>query len=192
MDYELPLQQEKNAKDFRILAFDPGSRNMGISLVNLHRDTHEIRVLANATMSHPISDVKCVMKQRDKFEDEVSRWVSLFSPNAIIAERFQSRGLMGTTVECVGIMLGILLQFRLPTKFITAATWKNNFQKRFGVNLRDTYKTIPTTPHQLDSSLIGCYGLEICCCKELNFALEDIIVQVAVSSLVPLRRKFRV
>lgn len=186
--YELPSSCKKDKNSFRILAFDPGSKNMGISIVNIDRKTFEIRVLANATMSYPIHDVKKVTKQRDLFVEEVSQWISLFCPNAIIAERFQSRGLMGTTVECVGIMLGILLQFNLPTKFITASTWKNCFQKRFGVNLREVYKTIPTTPHQLDSSLIGCYGMEICCSKCLNFALEDIIMQVADTSLVSLKR----
>ena len=40
------------------------------------------------------------------------------------------------------------------------------------------YDYINTTPHQLDASLIGCYGLEAAQGKQLNFTVESILQQV--------------
>ena len=165
-----------------ILAFDPGSVNMGISLVMLRKDGTP-QVLANATMMHPIHDIPKFMQQQRKFLAEVRSWIDTFHPNAIVAERFQSRGLRGATVECVSMMLGVLSTLGLPVLFITASTWKNQYQRRFGVNLRDVYKTIPTTPHQLDASLIGCFGLETGLKTKLDLNLERVIANVHQTAL---------
>lgn len=178
MLYKLPkLKNTKNC----ILAFDPGSVNMGISLVQMYKG--KPRVLANATMTSPIHDILLFQKQKDAFLKEVRAW-KRYSPKAIIAERFQSRGLRGSTVECVSMMLGILGMLNLPVKFITASTWKNKYQRRYGCHLkRDIYKNIKTTPHQLDASLIGCYGLEIAYSKDIDFSLQDIIKMVEKTAL---------
>lgn len=185
--YSLPeFTPEENT--IRLLAFDPGSKNMGISVVSLDKKTLRIKVIANSTMTYPVNNIKKIMEQRKYFINEVNSWIKRFSPMGIIAERFQSRGLRGATVECVCIMLGMLLERKLPVVYITASTWKNKYQRRFCVNLRDLYKKIPTTPHQLDSCLIGCYGLELCAKKDLSFSLEEIINHASNTSLVALRK----
>lgn len=186
MNYELPdLPLRKNAK--RILAFDPGSVNMGISIVDLYDNLPHVR--ANATMNYPIHDITQFMAEKRKFLEEVNAWVSKYRPQAIVAERFQSRGLRGATVECVSMMLGILSTLNLPVLFITAATWKNNYQRRFNCNLRDVYKTLNNTPHQLDASLIGCYGIEIGTRLTYAFNLEYIIEQVEDTALNGLKKR---
>lgn len=189
MSYSIENGYFLNENQLRLLSFDPGSRNMGVSLVCYNKKSKKIQVLANATLEFPIHDIKQIASQKENFLNEVNKWITIFKPHGIIAERFQSRGLKGNTVECVNIMLGLLLSLNLPTKFITASTWKNKFQKRFQVDLREIYKNIATTPHQLDSSLIGCFGIEICAKKDLT-NLNLIIEQVKNTSLVSLRRGF--
>lgn len=184
--YVLP-KIEDGVEARRILAFDPGSVNMGISVIEILDG--KPRVLANATMMHPIHDIPSFMSQQEAFVDEVTSWIETFHPKAMVAERFQSRGLRGSTVECVSMMLGILSMFNLPTLFITAATWKNQYQKRFNVNLREIYKTIDTTPHQLDASLIGHFGLEVALKTKLDLDLDAIIQNVKDTALNGLKRK---
>lgn len=182
------LTSDLKTKRKCILAFDPGSVNMGISLVEISKNGTP-RVIANATMMHPIHDIPKFMSQQREFVQEVQTWIKQFQPRAIVAERFQSRGLRGATVECVSMMLGILSTFGLPTLFITASTWKNQYQKRFGVNLREVYKEIDTTPHQLDASLIGCFGLEIALKTKLEIQLDQIISNVKSTALNGVKRK---
>lgn len=183
LNYELP---KLSFEGKRILAFDPGSVNMGISLVELTDLPH---VRANATMSNPIHDIKYFMHDRRLFLHEVKTWISLYGPTAIVAERFQARGLRGPTVECVSMMLGVLSMLKLPVLFITASTWKNNFQRRFGVNLRDVYREIRTTPHQLDASLIGCYGIQQATRKVHDFDFDTIVEEVRETALNGLKRR---
>lgn len=183
LDYQLPDLKIKNK---RILAFDPGPVNMGVSIVELDKIP---TVRANATMLYPIHDIKEFMKEKRLFVNEVSQWIEKYGPTAIIAERFQSRGLRGATVECVSMMLGILSTLGLPCCFITASTWKNNYQRRFSVNLREVYKTLNNTPHQLDASLIGCFGIETAMKQKYDFKLENIIQQVEDTALNGLKKR---
>ena len=184
-DYELPSLSHFSKK--RILAFDPGSVNMGVSLVELKGNKPV--VLFNATLMHPLHSIVNFKEERVAFLNEVQQWIDLYKPKAIVAERFQSRGLKGATVECVSMMLGMLSMLDLPVLFITASTWKNKYQRKFNCNLRDVYKTILTTPHQLDASLIGCYGLEVGTKQDYDFTLKSVIKQVEKTALNRCKRK---
>ena len=177
MNYNLPKNEK--AVGPRILSFDPGSVNMGISIVEI---VDRPRVLCSAVLENPVSDITNLSNQRILFVSEVQAWIKRFKPQAIIAERFQSRGLRGTTIECVSMMLGMLSMMNLPFTFITASTWKNQYQRRFAVDLREVYKEIAVVPHILDSALIGCFGLERLN-GELEFELSDIIDDVEGLSL---------
>ena len=183
MKYTLPTKQI-NPEARRVLSFDPGSVNMGVSCVEYTPETG-YKVLTNAVLSHPLHDIKQFTQSRDLFLQEVNSWITSYKPQAIIAERFQSRGLKGTTIECVCIMLGLLASLNLPVLFITAATWKNRYQKRFNVDLKEIYREIQVAPHQLDSCLIGCYGIEVGIRSTVDFSIDDIIAQVTDTSLVP-------
>lgn len=173
----------------RVLSFDPGSVNMGCSLVEINKSTGTISVLANTVLAYPINNIKSFGSQKEAFINEITNWIEIGQPSAIVAERFQSRGLRGTTIECVCIMLGLLASFNLPILLITAATWKNRYQKRFNVDLREIYKELQVAPHQLDSALIGCFGLEAGLKQSIDFSIDNIIAQVTDTSLVPLKIK---
>ena len=187
-EYEIPKFPPGKGK--RILAFDPGTRNMGVAVVAT--DGKRIRVLANSVLTNPISTLVTFAQGRELFLSEVARWVDTFKPNGIIAERFQTRGNGGPLIECVGVMLGLLAgsYAKLPVTFITASTWKNAYHARFaGSDLKLTYTSLRVPPHQLDASLIGCFGLERGLQRQLDYTPKLVISQVESSSLLPVKEK---
>ena len=190
-EYVVPDFEEKPKDSIRLLSFDPGSVNMGCSLLEINRSTKSISVLADTVLMHPLHDIKRFRQEQSLFISEVKSWIENGKPDAIIAERFQSRGLKGLTIECVCMMLGLLSMLDLPVLYITAATWKNRYQKRFKIDLREIYKEIQVAPHQLDSALIGCFGAETGLKSYIDFSIDDIITQVTDKSLVPLKIRKR-
>ena len=182
--YDVPDFIELEDNHTRILAFDPGSVNMGCSLLDIDRSSKKIKVLANTVLMNPIHDIKQFSKERKLFLEEISSWVAKGKPKAIVAERFQSRGLRGTTIECVCMMLGMLSMLSLPFYFITASTWKNAYQRRFAIDLKDIYQEINVVPHILDSALIGCYGIEQGTHRQISFTIDSIIDDVESVSLI--------
>lgn len=161
-EYTLPKESGLSADTKRVLAMDPGSSNMGISLVAVNKKG-QLKVMANSIVTEPVNDLTVVGWERDKFLAEIDRWVSLYKPNGFILERFQTRGLLGKTIEAVSIMIGLIAGRypEIPITIITAATWKNEFHRRFEhCVLEDLYKESRTTPHQLDACFLGVYALE--------------------------------
>lgn len=194
-EYVLPAVKFKPTTK-RMLAFDPGSRNMGISLVAANEAGH-VMVVANSIITSPINDLVNFIEARSLFLSEVALWVDAYQPHGIIAERFQTRGgaNMGALSEKVTMMLGLLagVYTSLPVKWITAATWKNEFQRRFSFQLDDVYPICRTTPHQLDSCYIGCYGLEKGLQRQLIWTPGAIVADAERTSAVKLiNRKVRV
>lgn len=191
-EYDLPDSVKLKPSTKRVLAFDPGSRNMGVSVVAVN-EKGKVGVLANAILTNPIYDLTKFGPQRDMFLTEVARWVDLYQPNGIIAERFQTRGgsSMGPLIECVSMMNGLMAgRYNLPVKYITAATWKNEFHRRFQeCTLDELYRVCRTPPHQLDCSFIGLYGLEAGLGQYLDYQPMDIVKMVEDSSRMPLINK---
>ena len=180
MNYELP--KGSCSKGLRVLSFDPGTVNMGVSCVELRNG--RLHVLCSAVLNYPIHDIPLLSQQRLDFINEVQAWITCFKPKGIVAERFQSRGLRGSTVECVSMMLGMLSMLNLPFYFITASTWKNAYQRRFAIDLKDIYQEINVVPHILDSALIGCYGIEQGTHRQISFTIDSIIDDVESVSLI--------
>lgn len=199
--YELP-SKEKVAKLLRqypkrVLACDPGYRNFGIAVVGANPETGKVTVLANAVLMHPINSFPELHDQYDVFMEEIASWVELFQPHGIIAERFQIRGSSsaGTSCELVSFMMGAMRTKydHLPFKAVPAVQWKVPVQRRFEIDLKETYKQTLVAAHQLDACLIGCYGLEAGLEKELNYDPEAIYLRAEDCSLVPLvnRKNFK-
>jgi hypothetical protein len=180
--YEKPslAQIHKDKPEKLILACDPGTANFGIALVGLVKG--KPRVYANAVMMRPMNDLKKVNKQGSQFKLELAQWLSA-RPGGIIAERFQTRGIGGTTIETVSCMLGILSCFGLPMKAVVASQWKNEFKRRFGQDLKELYPTVSVAPHQLDAALIGIYGLEQGMGTKFEWEYKSIFKQVESTAL---------
>lgn len=190
-EYEIvPMKFHPATK--RILAFDPGSRNMGVSLIAANEKL-KVKVVANSIVTNPVNDLVSFNASSSKFMDEIDRWIACYAPHAVIAERFQTRGNGGPLIEMVSSMLGLIRGTNrgLPCKLTTAATWKNAFHRRFNVELDDLYKLTLTTPHQLDSIFIGIYGLEQGMQVELDYDPFDIVQQAENTSAVRLINKRR-
>lgn len=186
-EYELP--NGVKLPKVRILALDPGSRNMGISVVGI-KDGKPV-ILANSVMTNPVNTLVDFAEARVKFMEEIARWVEKFEPKAIIAERFQTRGNGGPLIEMVSVMLGLLAgkYETLPVKLITASTWKNAFNRRHQCDLREMYPDVLTPPHAFDSCLIGIYGLEYGTQQQLEYSPSQLMRMAERTSCLPLRKK---
>ena len=185
--YELVTCKRKH--DYRILASDPGTRNYGIACVGVIND--KIDVVANSLLTNPITSLTAeVMGQRDLYSAEIRQWFEMYDPNLTIAERFQTRGNGGPTIELVSTMNALLCAVRrIPYKYIPASQWKVAFNRRWGDDyLKGMYNDCLTTPHQLDSVLIGIYGLEYALRRELKYKPEKIIEMVETTSRLELRK----
>lgn len=169
-----------------ILALDPGKTNMAVSIVALVGNRP--KVLASKVMLYPLADMKDLQRNLQPFLKEIAVWINTFKPGAIIAERFQSRGLMGTTIEVVSAMLGALaIKYpKLPLKVITAATWKVPYQRKFDIDLKELYKWCKTEPHQLDASMIGVYGIEKGLKVDVQLDIDRFIDELESTSLTRL------
>lgn len=186
--YDLPAGMHCSAEKL-ILGMDPGSRNFGISLVGSKGD--KVKIYANSVLTLPVSDLVNFNAASTEFLKEIARWVSLEIPNGFVMERFQTRGsAAGPLIEYVGTMIGILRGRypKIPMKLTIASTWKNKFNRRWGVDLKEIYPTTLVQPHQLDATLLAIFGLEVGTGKELNYSIENVIKQTEATSLIGLRR----
>jgi hypothetical protein len=136
----------------------------------------------------PVNDLVNFPERRELFLKELKPWFDTFKPQAMIAERFQTRGNGGPLIEYVAVMLGLLAGTypRIKTKFITASTWKNAFKRRF-FDLKLLYPNLLIQPHPFDAAMIGIYGLEFGLKRQLKYDPFKIVKSVENSSLVPLK-----
>jgi hypothetical protein len=190
--YTLPERSGLKPDTVRVLAFDPGIVNFGISVVAARGS--KIKVMANAKVMHPMTQMNEFQIQKLEFLEEIAQWVDLYKPHALIAERFMLRG--AGTGQAMGELIPSMIalvsaEFKLNTLTIPAAQWKNPIQKRFTFDLKETYKEIGVEAHQLDSAFIGIYGIEKGLGKQFKFGLTDVMKQVEDSSLLPLKIRRR-
>jgi hypothetical protein len=155
-----------------ILSLDPGSVNFAASI--LRAKVIDGKLVVNVVGTKMISTINNVLKaqeQANAFCNEIVELHNKYNFTHIVAERYQTRGIKGKTVECINLMLGILLnEFNdLDVTFLTASTWKNRYNSSLDLNdlyndLKDamasTKKSLrPKQVHELDCSLMGIYRL---------------------------------
>lgn len=159
-------------KTFTVLSCDPGTKNFAAALVTgtLHDDgrlkfkihgTH----LMQSTVLKLTESIGFALRG---FTDEIESLLNNqgLVPDALFMERFQSRGMGGTTIECINFMIGSLVsKYYEDTEIalLTAATWKNRANAKidfkgsytkYGLNRVASNKT----PHELDAAMIGIYA----------------------------------
>jgi hypothetical protein len=143
----------------KILSLDPGKQNFAFSIVTVDIKTGlKFEIIETGMINHTITNVTTDLKDQAKaFNKEVSAIIRKNKVDALIAERFMVRGrFMGGSSEHINLMLGRLLAINVETVYITAAQWKNAFNKVYCLN--DFYKEIPLPTHRIDAALIGLYG----------------------------------
>lgn len=145
-----------------ILASDPGTKNFSTAAlkVQVHKGTLKYDILRVTMLGRMVQELKGddFWKELQKFKSEYYGLVRQYAPEYIVAERYQNRGAQrGSTGETVSLMLGVMsLAPRCKNvKLITAAQWKNEFNKHY--DLKEFYEIAPLVPHAVDSISIGLY-----------------------------------
>ena len=159
------------SKPYTVLSCDPGTKNFAVSLLTARKVEEKLRfkihgtLILDSTVTQLKQDVGRELRNFTNDFDTITGNHNVV-PDALFMERFQARGLGGTTIECINFMLGAMIykyhettDIRLPT----AATWKNRINKH--VDLKNAYKKYNLhrvitnkTPHELDAVLIGMYA----------------------------------
>lgn len=151
-----------------ILSLDPGSHNFAASVIKNNKTGPVI--VGTKMISSLLTDVKKAQEQSELFRNEIVALYSKYKFSHIVAERYQTRGIKGKTVECINLMLGVLLNefYDLEITLLTAATWKNQYNRKNNLNdlyldLKDAEAKKKTKDrkqiHELDCSLMGVYRM---------------------------------
>ncbi|CAM2172463.1 conserved hypothetical protein [Burkholderia cepacia] len=106
----------------RVLAIDPGTKNAGLAVVQLDAqielgsddgppftlDSCNWSIVHAGMLQNPINDMKRLSSQSAAFYRELSELMIRHRPAGFAAERFQTRGNGGATIECISAMLGVM------------------------------------------------------------------------------------
>lgn len=151
----------------RILSGDPGKVNFALSVLDV--DGPKLNFIGTRMFRNPVPTLAGDIAQSIKdFEKELKQLNKDYGPFDVVCfERFQSRGLKGNTIECISLMLGLIAQHyvskKIPVMLITAAQWKNAFNKE--LDLKGLYahhkmstKQFKKEIHEFDAALIGIYA----------------------------------
>lgn len=157
-------------KEIQVFSCDPGTRNYAAAMTRgrlMSDGSIKIKIIGTRILQSTFRDLKTsVSFSLKNFIGEIDSIVQKYGePNEIIMERFQSRGMGGTTIECVNFMIGGIVyhfQDEADVKLVTAAQWKNR------ANARVDYKNTPKaydlhrvitdkTEHELDAVMMGIY-----------------------------------
>ena len=151
----------KTLKKLRIVSFDPGVTNFAWSVLEVTRPFH-VKLIATGMIDDTLKDLTgSMLKNLAPFRGEVLEILEEYSVDHMIMERFQARGMKGTTIELVNVMIGKLAAMwkkrsHRSFKLVTAAQWKNEWNRRS--DLKEFYKKASCAVHQVDAIGIGMYG----------------------------------
>lgn len=162
------------------LGTDPGPSNFGFSFLSFSKNgsiTIPSCGMVRATISNitdkpqkpskskrrktiHVPDTPPFMDQLGLFYKDWAKALTKYTPVLLTCERYQSRGMMGKTVESVNLMNGVLSSMcyvrSIRVDLIMPATWK--FQINRISNLEAMYKEISLPDHIVDSAFIALYG----------------------------------
>jgi len=160
-----------------ILSMDPGTTNFAASIIRVASvgESLKTQVIGTRLVTNTIKVPGDLVREARAFRAEIFSLESSHGPfDLVVAERFQSRGLKGLTIESINMMLGVLATMFDSFTVYTAATWKNAFNRKF--NLKELYeiqkqlnkpikKSERRTVHELDCTLMGLFHA----CKHLGY-----------------------
>lgn len=160
-----------------VLGCDPGSRSFGVSLVRA-APGRAPKVVHASLLNNPVNSMLTLKSATSAYLKEMKPLAA--QADGIIMERFQTRGVgsMGVLIEQVGAMVGATTaRFNLPFRAIVASQWKNKWQRRHDLDLKEFYKELPFKPHAFDATFIAMYGLELAM-GDLPYDLDQIVDQL--------------
>lgn len=136
-----------------ILGIDPGSVNAGYAIVRIRVKNSKVQYQLEecGKLKSLLKDLKRPHKKELRAHvKEVKALVKKYDAEYILAERYMTRGIKGSTIEAVNQMLGAL-EIGIPLEItqIPAATWKNQVNKVF--DLKEFYGSVRVEPHEIDA-----------------------------------------
>lgn len=165
---------------------DPGTANYGYSVLSFSKKKEEqikFRVLeigmfvdtvSNLTSkpakppkskrrkTKPMVMIPAFRKQFRIFLREWDNMIDTYQPIKITMERYQARGLRGSTIESVTLMNGgvavLAQQKRIDFEIFLAASWKNQVNKLIDLK-EDIYGRYNLPDHIIDSVFINVHGV---------------------------------
>jgi hypothetical protein len=150
-------------KKARVLSLDPGMVNFGFSVSEYWPKKQKVKLIGTNLIANTIREPKVHLgTQKQLFQEEIQEIITEYGPfDLCIAERYQIRGIGGgTTIECINLMLGIVMcTVPADIRVITAATWKNAFNRTHDLDEVYTKFGKTRTPHEFDAFCIGLYRL---------------------------------
>lgn len=169
-DYRKPDLDLSKVDGLRVLGFDPGTANFGVSASTLY-GTDSIRcveVHESSMIENPVVDfTEDMYEQYTKFTREIRSYINTYKPHIIVVERFASRGLKGKTIELVSLMIGAILATAyackdegdfILVKPVMPASWKNQVNRIYSIQeLYDTFKSHKVVAHKVDAALMSMY-----------------------------------
>ncbi len=150
-----------------ILGIDPGPKNFGLGIIQISPCSGKITILGSGMLKRPITTLiaEAFTAERKDFVRVINKLLDTYQPEMIVAERFMVR-LFGTlNIEIISVMLATIAliadQRNIPFTAITAAQWKNTFNRKYGKDsLKQLYvqaKKKQLTNHRLDACLLAIF-----------------------------------
>lgn len=149
-----------------ILSLDPGVVNFGYSVLEIKKP-FSIRIHISGMLCNTIYDLtQDTLEQNILFSNEINSIIKKYNIEAICIERYQSRGMGGSTIESVNQMIGCIYRIYTSTyrkrkcllfKQPVPSQWKNFLNRHGKIKLEDFYLMVNCLPHQIDSVLLGIY-----------------------------------
>lgn len=154
-------------QEMTILSMDPGTSNHAWSILSITKG-FKVNVLGSGMIHNTVKDLKGdMLKKVAVYVEEVAEIAEHYGATHIIMERYMARGMKGSTIECVNVMIGALMgsaAHRLGINadrmmIIPASQWKNEWNRYS--DLEAFYGKTKCVNHQVDSVGIGLYGAAV-------------------------------
>jgi Holliday junction resolvasome RuvABC endonuclease subunit len=181
-----------------LLALDPGTKNFGYAVIRFD-SKNKIEVLQSGRLFKTVDRLNMgVIEQVERYSQSIRHLVKTHSVSLVVAERYMSRRMGGTTIECVNAMLGILMEIcrglNLRLRLIPASQWKNEINRHSPGVLDSSYaqgKTCQITDHTIDAVFIALYGRSIALKKKAftGVTSEGVIGAISKHGIVDIGEK---
>lgn len=155
----------------RVLGHDPGNTNYGFSVIDLEirQGMVHVEVIACGELPYRIKKLTEVatFNELRTFLQHAILDIRDYRPDYYAVERFMTRGIKGSLIEHVNMMIGMFSSAACRVKenkvpvvrnitLVNPGTWKKAAKQFF--NLDTAYKICSTPPHELDATLIAIYA----------------------------------